>query len=113
MRKDFRPFLEHILEAIQKIEAYTKGFKKEDFFGNKLVQDGVIRNLEIIGEATKRIPEAIRGGYPQIEWKKIAGMRDVLIHGYFGVDIEKVWGVIKNRIPELKSTVSKILKQNG
>lgn len=112
MRKNFKPFLEHILDAIQNIEAYTKGFIKEDFFRNKLVQDGVVRNLEIIGEATKRLPEAITSVYPQIEWRKIAGMRDVLIHDYFGVDLEKVWGVVKNRIPELKNVVSNILKEN-
>jgi len=112
VRKDFKPFLEHILDAIQNIEAYTKGFREDDFFGNKLVQDGVVRNLEIIGEATKRLPEAIKSGYPQIEWRKIAGMRDVLIHDYFGVDLEKVWGVVKSRIPELKSVVSNILKEN-
>ena len=113
MKKDIKPFLEHILEAIQNIEDYTTGFKKEDFFGNRLVQDGVVRNLEIIGEATKRLPEAIKSRYPQIEWKKIAGMRDVLIHDYFGVDLGIVWTTVEQDLDSLEKSITTILQQSA
>ena len=101
MNKDYKVYLLHILDAIENIQFYTKGMPEEKFLKNKLVQDGVIRNLEIIGEATKNIPLNIRSKYPNIEWKKISGMRDVLIHDYLGVDLERVWQVLKRRLPAL------------
>ena len=81
----------------------------EDFSNNELIQDGVIRNLEIIGEAVKNLPEDIKKDYPEVEWRKIAGLRDILIHAYFGVDLEVIWDIVKNKVPELKEMVRKIL----
>lgn len=77
---------------------------------DELIQDGVVRNLEIIGEAVKHIPEDVKKNYPDIEWRKIAGLRDILIHAYFGIDLDVVWDVVKNKIPELKEKVENILK---
>ena len=81
----------------------------EDFSNNELIQDGVIRNLEIIGEAVKNLPDDIKKHYPEVEWRKIAGLRDILIHAYFGVDLEIIWDIVKNKVPELKEMVRKIL----
>ncbi len=111
MSKDYKVYFLHILDSIENIEKYTRGLSKKKFFENKLVQDAVIRNLEIVGEATKNIPTSAKEKYHHIEWKKIAGMRDILIHDYLGVDLERVWGVLQNRLPILKKEISKIVKE--
>ena len=111
MSRDHTIYLRHILDAIRDIESFTKGVSEEKFGCTKLLQDAVIRNLEIIGEASKRVPKKIKDKHKDIEWKKIAGMRDVLIHDYLGVDVEIVWAVIENRLPELKKKITQILNQ--
>ena len=111
MKKNHRIFLEHILQSINLIEEYTSGKTKDDFLKSVALQDMVLRRLEIIGEAVKNIPEEIRQKYSDIPWRKIAGMRDKLIHGYFMVDIEFTWGVVKKDLPGLKEQISKILEE--
>jgi len=111
MLRDFNIFLIDILQAVKRIEDYTKKLSFEEFCENQLVQDGVIRNLEIIGEAVKHLPKDVQKKYPNVEWKKIAGLRDILIHAYFGVDRDIVWDVITNKIPDFKKQISIILSK--
>jgi len=92
--KDDNVYLRHILECIQNIESYIPN-GKNDFFSSKLIQDTIIRNLEIVDEATKRISQELRDQHPQLPWREMAGLRDVLIHNYFGVDNTIVWNVIE------------------
>ena len=105
MKKDIKIFLEHILESINLIEEYTKGKNKKEFLNSKQLQDAVIRRIEIIGEAIKNIPNDIKEKFNAIPWKNIIGMRDILIHQYFGVDLDLTWRVIKENIPELKNQI--------
>jgi len=106
MKKDVGVFVEHVMESIEKIEEYMGGMNKEEFLGDSRTQDAVMRRLEIMGEAVKNIPQEFRDEYPKIPWKQIAGMRDVLIHEYFGVNLERVWKTIKTDLPELKQRIS-------
>ena len=111
MEKDNQVYLRHIYDAIERIEDYTKDIKKAQFKENKMMQAAVIREIEIIGEASKRINEEFKLQYTQVPWKQMAGMRDKVIHDYFGVDIEIVWNTINKDIPLLKSYFKKILNK--
>lgn len=108
--KEDKPYLTHILEAISKIEEYTQRLGKKQFKSNTLIQDAVIRQIEIIGEATKQLSHKTRNKNPEIPWKDITGMRDKLIHQYFGVDIDAVWTTIKKDLPTLKKQIQKTIK---
>ena len=111
MARDDSIYLIHIMDAISRIEAYLQDVDEDTFYLTHLVQDGVIRQLEIIGEATKRLSNAVRVDYPSIPWQDMAGMRDKLTHDYFGVDMEAVWLTAKDDIPVLKAAVSRILDE--
>ena len=107
MKKDPYIFIDHILESIQAIIRYTKGIDEENFKGSQEKQDAVIRRLEIIGEAVKHLPEDIKAAHPDIPWREIAGTRDILIHNYFGVDLDLTWQIVIN---DLKGLEKKMIK---
>jgi len=102
-------FLEDIIGSIILIEEYINDISEDDFYKSTQLQDAVIRRIEIIGEATKKITEATKIKYPEIPWRKMAGMRDVLIHDYDGINLDIVWNTCKDKLPELKEQLQIVL----
>ncbi len=108
-----REFLLDIREAIHRISAYTAGMTYQDFLGDMRTQDAVVRNLEIIGEAAKNLSEGLRARYPDVPWKGMAGIRDRLIHHYFGVNLDIVWQIVVHELPKVALQVEDMLRAEG
>jgi uncharacterized protein with HEPN domain len=110
MRRTALQYLDDILEAISNIEEDTSGISYEGFVADRRRRDAVIRNFQVIGEAIKNLPDDLKEGYPETNWKKIAGFRDVLTHGYFGIKHTILWDNAINKLPDLKKEIRKILR---
>ena len=110
MSRNWRIYLNDILESSEKVQRFTADMKQSDFLEDERTYDAVVRNIEIIGEAAKHIPDDIRQAMSSIEWRKAAGLRDMIAHAYFGIDNDILWDVIKNKVPELASAIKNFLK---
>jgi len=109
MPRDFKLYIEDVADAIAKIQRYTAGLSFQQFAGDEKTLDAVVRNLEVIGEAIKKVPDEIRLKEPAIDWKKITELRNILIHEYFGIDVEIIWDVIQNKLPSLDQSIRRLL----
>jgi uncharacterized protein with HEPN domain len=109
-RKTYKMFVEDILEVMDKIERYTKGLSYETFVKNDMAIDAVIRNLEIIGEASKNLPEDVKEKYPDIPWRRMIGLRNIAVHEYFGVDLGIIWEIVTRNLPETRPKIIAMLK---
>ncbi len=112
-KRDPRLFLADILEAIEKIERYTHGLTREELWEDDLVADAVVRNLEIIGEAARHVPEDLRAAHREIDWRRVVGLRNVVVHEYFAVDLDVVWVVVEKHLPRLKRVVRAMLEHDA
>ena len=113
MKKDPAVFLSHILDSIQLIEGYYRGKTELDLMNSVGLQDKIIRRIEIIGESVKNLPADLRKDHPEVPWRDMAGMRDIVVHQYFGVDLESVWKAATVDFPELKLKIKKIQEELG
>jgi len=111
MTRDYKLFIKDIVEAIKDIEVFIGEMDYEGFLRDKKTQKAVVWQIHVIGEATKNLPESVRQKYKEVPWKYMARIRDKIAHFYFGIDYEIVWKVVKERLPEIKLAVKKILKE--
>jgi len=111
MPRDMRLYLDDILEAIARVGEYVSGMSYQDFVGDRKTVDAVVRNLEIIGEAARSLPEGTRDLAPDIEWRKIVGLRNLLMHEYFGVNTAIVWDVVQNKLHMLQIACRRLLEE--
>lgn len=112
MLRDYKTCLEDIADAAGVIREFTAGITKEDMAADRKIRDAVIRNLEVIGGAVKKLPEEQRSRHPDVEWKRTAGLRDILIHDYFGIDMDIVWDVVQTKLPVLAKRVRQMLAED-
>ncbi len=110
MTREFLDYIEDVLASMNKAENFIQGMKYEDFLTDDKTAYATLRALEIIGEAVKKVPQAVRNSYPEIPWTEMAGMRDKLIHAYFGVNLQTVWDTVKKDIPNLKPRFKQIYR---
>lgn len=108
--KDQRAYLLHVRDAVRQIRQYTVGGKRW-FMSDRKTQDAVVRNIEIIGEASKNLSDGVKSKHREIPWKQVAGMRDKLIHEYFGVDLRLVWDTVKQDLPKLDRAIKAMLRE--
>ena len=111
MPRDYKTYLDDILEAINYIRDFTTGYTLETLSSDIKTQHAVIRNLEVIGEAVTRLTDDFRAAHPEAEWRKIAGLRNILIHEYFGIDLEIIWDIITHKLPVLAERIKQILSE--
>lgn len=109
-KREWELYLKDIYNSINKIIKYTKGMGREEFFYEDRTFDAVMRNLEIIGEAVKHLPYELKTKYENVKWKKIAGLRDIVAHEYFGIDEDIIWDVVQNKILELRPEIEIIIE---
>ena len=109
MSRSIEVLLEDIPESIRQVEQYTRGLSEEAFSAQRMVQDAVMRRLEVIGEAVKGLPDDLRKRYPEVPWHQIVGARDVLVHEYFRVDLELTWQMVATDLPDLQANAARIL----
>lgn len=110
MMKDDSVYLRHILDAIEQIESYLDGISVDQFQKTKLIQDGVLRQLEIMGEASRYLSDDIRQDHPEVPWRQIVGLRNRVIHAYFSVNTEIIWEITQDDLPSIKGNVTSILE---
>ena len=110
MPRDYKAYIEDIVRAAKKINKYISGLSFQTFSADEKTIDAVVRNLEVIGEAVRNIPADIRDRYSEIEWHRIAGMRNILIHEYFAISLKIIWDIAKNKLPILEQQIDKIMK---
>ena len=111
MSRDYRLFLEDMQTSCEKIVRYTRGLNNDQFLKDEKTYDAVVRNLTVIGEAVKHIPDEVHERHPHVEWREIAGFRDIAIHEYFGIDEEILWDIIRNEVPSLLSQMTEIIAE--
>jgi len=106
--RDDRVYLEHILDCIRRIEEYTESDKNR-FLDSTLVQDAATRNLQTMAESTQRLSDALKSSNPAVDWRAISGFRNILVHDYLGLDLERIWGIVERRLPFLKADIERML----
>ena len=113
MSRDWTLYLEDVLACCRKVERYTGGMTREQFKADDKTYDAVVRNLEILGEAAKNIPPSVQAMMPEIDWRKPAGLRDVIAHAYFGIDDAILWDVIQHKVPQLRMAIEAYCERTG